>query len=110
MRSIALAALLATAACTAAPPPQTPDAVPPAPAASASDSYDLAAARAKIARVEMRPDTAFLNAEERQVVRDGALYREREIGNGGEIGGAGGNGMAQERPLRKKLEQLAGHE
>ena len=62
MRNVALAALLlATAACTTAP------AGPPASAAAAS-GYDLPAQRAKIARVAMKPDTSFLNAEEREVV------------------------------------------
>jgi hypothetical protein len=63
MRSAALIALLlATAACAARP------AEPPAAAAPASDGYDLAAQRAKIARIQMAPNTAFLNAEEREVV------------------------------------------
>ncbi len=64
MRLPALAALLlATAACATRP------AEPPATAAAApADSYDLAAQRAKIARIQMSPDTAFLNAEEREVV------------------------------------------
>ena len=63
MRHYALAALLlATAACATRP------AEPPAAAAPASDGYDLAAQRAKIARIRMAPDTAFLNAEEREVV------------------------------------------
>jgi hypothetical protein len=38
------------------------------PAAAAAPAYDLAAQRAKIARVQMRPNTAFLSAEERDVV------------------------------------------
>jgi hypothetical protein len=63
LRSAALIALLlATAACTTRP------AEPPAPASAAAEAYDLAAQRAKIARIEMAPDTAFLNAEEREVV------------------------------------------
>jgi hypothetical protein len=64
MRNVALAALLlATAACSTRP------AEPPATAAApAPDGYDLAAQRAKIARIQMAPDTAFLNAEEREVV------------------------------------------
>jgi hypothetical protein len=54
MRNILLAGiLLATAA---------------APTLAAEPAYDLAASRAKIARIEMRPDTSYLNAEERQVV------------------------------------------
>lgn len=62
MRNAALAVLLlATAACATRP------AEPPA-AAPASGAYDLAAQRAKIARIRMAPNTAFLNAEEREVV------------------------------------------
>jgi hypothetical protein len=54
MRNILLAGLLlATAA---------------APAIAAEPAYDLAASRAKIARIEMRPDTSYLSAEERHVV------------------------------------------
>ncbi|HZG07756.1 MAG TPA: hypothetical protein VEZ70_02120 [Allosphingosinicella sp.] len=63
-RSILAALMLATAACT------TPRSEPqPAPPASAgTHAYDLAASRAKIARIDMRPDTSFLNTEEREVV------------------------------------------
>ena len=53
MRNILLASvLLATAA----------------PAVAAEPTYDLAASRAKIARIEMKPDTSYLSAEEKQVV------------------------------------------
>ncbi|MGZ8328274.1 MAG: dipeptidyl-peptidase 3 family protein [Allosphingosinicella sp.] len=64
MRNAALAALLlATAACATRP------AEPPATAAApVSEGYDLAAQRAKIARIPMSPSTAFLDAEEREVV------------------------------------------
>jgi hypothetical protein len=64
MRHAALAALLlATAACaTTRPDP------PAAAAAPGAEGYDLAAQRAKIARIPMSPNTAFLNAEERDVV------------------------------------------
>ncbi|HEX6375122.1 MAG TPA: hypothetical protein VFZ91_05325, partial [Allosphingosinicella sp.] len=64
MRNAALAALLlATAACS------TSRVEPPATAAApAADGYDLAAQRAKIVRIPMAPNTAFLNAEEREVV------------------------------------------
>jgi len=40
----------------------------PLQAVEANNVYDLAGQRAKIARIEMRPDTRFLNAEEREVV------------------------------------------
>ncbi|NNM76120.1 hypothetical protein HJG53_04250 [Sphingomonas sp. ID1715] len=39
-----------------------------APTAAAEPAYDLAASRAKIAKIEMKPDTSYLTAEERQVV------------------------------------------
>ncbi|MBV8685511.1 MAG: hypothetical protein JOZ90_16600 [Alphaproteobacteria bacterium] len=61
MRAAVLALLAATAAC-AAPPSR------PAASAEAPSGYSLAAQRAKIARIEMRPDTSFLTAEERDVV------------------------------------------
>lgn len=75
MRHVALAALLlATAACSTRP------ADPPATAAApAADSYDLAAQRAKIARIPMAPNTAFLSAEEREVVN--LLIRAAELMN-----------------------------
>jgi uncharacterized protein (UPF0335 family) len=61
MRGLILAALLATtAACTGEKSAEPP--------AAAGESYDMAASRAKIARIAMQPDIAFLNAEERQVV------------------------------------------
>jgi hypothetical protein len=62
MRNPIVALLLAaTAACATAP------AAPPS-AATEADGYSLAAQRAKIVRIEMHPDTSFLNAEERDVV------------------------------------------
>jgi len=62
MRKTALAALLlATAACN-----QTPSAGNDA--SAAAESYDLAAQEAKLAVIEMKPDTSFLNDEERRVV------------------------------------------
>jgi hypothetical protein len=57
-----LAALLATTACTQVSPPETASAVP------ADDGYSVAAQRAKVARIDMATDTAFLSAEEKQVV------------------------------------------
>jgi uncharacterized protein (UPF0335 family) len=61
MRGLILAALLATtAACTGEKGGEPP--------AAAGESNDMAASRAKIARIAMQPDTSFLNAEERQVV------------------------------------------
>jgi hypothetical protein len=63
MHRAALAAiLLATAGCA------TRTAQPPAAASAEPAGYDLAAQRAKIARIEMNPDTGFLSAEEREVV------------------------------------------
>jgi hypothetical protein len=62
-RTIMAALLLATAACAAgAPEPRLAAAPQEAP------GYDLAASRAKIARIAMQPDTSFLDAEEREVV------------------------------------------
>ncbi|HYD36416.1 MAG TPA: hypothetical protein VEA60_02315, partial [Allosphingosinicella sp.] len=63
MRNAVLAVLLLTAACAAS------RADPPAAASSAAaEGYDLAAQRAKIARIPMAPNISFLNAEEREVV------------------------------------------
>src|SRR3954464_2174465 len=65
MRRSILAALLCPTAARA------PGAPPPPPAsARAADGYSLAAQRAKIVRIDMRPDTSFLTAEERDVVND----------------------------------------
>jgi hypothetical protein len=85
MRHLALAAiLLATTACATRP------AEPPATAAAEPAGYDLAAQRAKIARIPMSPNTAFLSAEEREVVnllnqaaeQMSAIYlRQRSIEN-----------------------------
>jgi hypothetical protein len=65
MRRSILAALLAAAATGCAAP-----APPPAVSAANPDGYNLAAQRAKIVRIAMRPDTSFLTAEERDVVND----------------------------------------
>lgn len=62
MRRLILAALLATAACN------QPAAEAPPAATGGTEAYDMAASRAKIARIAMNPDVSFLNAEERQVV------------------------------------------
>ena len=43
-------------------------ALQPVAAAQPVPAYDLAVQRAKIARIEMNPDTSFLSAEERDVV------------------------------------------
>lgn len=62
MRRSALAVLLlATAACNQAPSAGNDT-------TATADSYDLAAQKAKLAVIDMKPDTSFLNAEERQVV------------------------------------------
>jgi hypothetical protein len=61
MRKLVLAAMIVTTGCSG-PVAEAP------PAAVAAGGYDLAAQRAKIARIEMKPDVSFLNAEERQVV------------------------------------------
>ncbi|QDX26868.1 hypothetical protein FPZ54_13195 [Sphingomonas suaedae] len=64
MRTIAFAALLlATAACTEAPPAGNDSN-----ATAQAPDYDLAGQKAKLAVVEMQADTSFLTDEERQVV------------------------------------------
>src|SRR5688572_29408550 len=66
MRNLILAAMLATtAACT---PPASDNNAAETNSAATAEGYDLEAQRAKFARVEMKPDTSFLNEEERQVV------------------------------------------
>jgi hypothetical protein len=65
MRHALIAALLLTTAACAA---STDGPQPSPPPADAAHGYDLAAQRAKIARIDMNPNTAFLNAEERDVV------------------------------------------
>jgi hypothetical protein len=60
-RSVLAALLLATAACNQAPSAGNDT-------TAAADSYDLAGQKAKLAVIDMKPDTSFLNAEERQVV------------------------------------------
>jgi hypothetical protein len=62
MREAILAALLLTTAACAGTNAQPERASPVAAA-----GYDLAAQRAKIARIPMTPNTAFLNAEEKEV-------------------------------------------
>jgi hypothetical protein len=61
--------LLASAACTQAPA-QIASAPPPFPSEPQDNAgtYDPAASRAKLAVVEMAPDTAYLSGEEREVV------------------------------------------
>ncbi|MDE8651390.1 hypothetical protein PYV00_06600 [Novosphingobium sp. H3SJ31-1] len=71
MRIALLPLLLATAACaqTVGAPASTPAPAPaPDPDPAPADSYDLAAQAAKLATIEMRPDTGYLSAEERDVV------------------------------------------
>lgn len=88
MREAVLAVLLlTTAACTTTNSVQTAE----APAERGMETaYDLAAQRAKIARIQMNADTAFLNAEERQVVNllieaaelmNPIYLRQRSVGN-----------------------------
>ncbi|PWG01868.1 dipeptidyl-peptidase 3 family protein [Sphingosinicella humi] len=75
-RTILAVLMMTTAACTTTPPVETPPLppasesapAPEAPAPTQEEGYDLAAQRAKIARIDMNPDTSFLSAEERQVV------------------------------------------
>jgi hypothetical protein len=63
MRNAMIAALLlSTAACA------TSAELQPAPRPMEQGGYDLAASRAKIARIPMNPNVSFLNAEERKVV------------------------------------------
>jgi hypothetical protein len=62
MRKAILAALLVSCTACSAPMAET------APPAAEHGDYDLAASRAKVARIAMNPNVAFLNAEERQVV------------------------------------------
>ncbi|WP_239804883.1 dipeptidyl-peptidase 3 family protein [Croceicoccus hydrothermalis] len=67
MRLALVPLLLATAACAGhtAPSPAT---APIAPVAPASDGYALDTQLGKLAVIDMAPETAFLNAEERDVV------------------------------------------
>jgi Peptidase family M49 len=65
MRHAVLAVLLLTGAACA-----TTGAEAPETAATVDRGYDLAAQRAKIARIAMSPNTAFLSAEEKAVVND----------------------------------------
>src|SRR3546814_4621425 len=74
MRKAILALLMVTtAACTTTPPVENPplppafeaQPAPEAPPPGEEAGYDLAAQRAKIAKIEMNPDTGFLSAEER---------------------------------------------
>ncbi len=69
MRFALLPLLLTTAACvqTAAPPVTASSSVTSS-SSDADGGYDLAGQYAKLARIEMDPETAFLNAEQRDVV------------------------------------------
>jgi hypothetical protein len=69
------ALLLASAACTTAQSPTglegaapAPPAAVPLPAGTGEPDYDLAAQKEKLATIPMEVDTAFLSAEERDVV------------------------------------------
>ena len=70
MRFLSLAPLLlATTACVQMTPPTTGGAPGmPANGTADADGYDLAGQYAKLARIDMNPDTSFLNAEQRDVV------------------------------------------
>jgi len=69
MRRAIFALLAASTAACAMNPTEPPATAAPVEAAEAPTSgYDLAAQRARFADIRMDPNTAFLNAEERQVV------------------------------------------
>lgn len=85
MRNTAFAALLlATAACTSGAPSGNNTA-----AEAGTESYDLAAQKAKIATIDMKPDISFLTDEERRVVNlliqasdvMSDIYRKQRDGN-----------------------------
>ncbi|MBA3677902.1 MAG: hypothetical protein H0W74_10955 [Sphingosinicella sp.] len=73
MRTAILAALLMTSACASSP------IEPPRLEQGAASDYDLAAQRAKIARIAMAANTSFLNAQERKVVN--LLIRAADLMN-----------------------------
>ena len=70
MRRAILPLLLASAACIGCAPTTGETGVrsAAAPADAAADDYDLRAQYAKLATIEMTPDTSFLTEEEREVV------------------------------------------
>ncbi|MEN8859494.1 dipeptidyl-peptidase 3 family protein [Qipengyuania flava] len=70
MRRAILPLLLASAACIGCAPTTGEAGVrsAAAPADAAADDYDLRAQYAKLATIEMTPDTSFLTEEEREVV------------------------------------------
>jgi hypothetical protein len=70
MRKTLIPLLLATSACTQAPTTvaSAPDPMAESPSANAEVPYDLDAQLAKLAVIQMRPETDFLNAEQREVV------------------------------------------
>jgi len=70
MRKAFIPVLLATAACTQTPGTVASAPEPPteSPSSSAEVPYDLDAQLAKLAVIEMNPETDFLNAEQREVV------------------------------------------
>jgi hypothetical protein len=68
MRKVILGLLAASTAACATGSAEPPAAAAPSQAEETSPGYDLAAQRARFADIRMEPNTAFLNAEERQVV------------------------------------------
>jgi len=76
MRNLCMAMIAATAGCAAPMTTSSTESIA-VPARQAPAAYDLAAQRAKIVRIDMNPDTSFLNAEERKVVND--LIRAAEL-------------------------------
>ncbi|MDB5697203.1 MAG: hypothetical protein JWN69_7, partial [Alphaproteobacteria bacterium] len=69
MRKSWVVMMVATAGC-AAPMATISNEPTPVAGQDAGANYDLEAQRAKIVRIDMNPDTSFLNAEERQIVND----------------------------------------
>ena len=90
MRPLILPVLLATAACAPAMTETEVASTPASAEAAAAEGYDLQAQYAKLAVIEMNPDTSYLTAEERKVVNllidassymDAIYLRQRFAGN-----------------------------